>query len=54
MITDYIKKVVLLAEWKYEIEKDIIMGYEELIAACYVNNFTARKTVEVIAEDLFK
>lgn len=54
MFRTYQKKVIALAKWKYDIAADILEEYEQLIAACYVNNFTARRTADTIASDIFK
>jgi hypothetical protein len=54
MFESYYKRVVALAKFKYEIEEDIVKQYEELIAACYVNGFTARRVADTMAEDIFK
>lgn len=54
MFRQYQKKVAVLAKWKYEINEDILEEYDQLIAACYVNGISARRTVDTIASDIFK
>ena len=54
MLKDYTNLVVMVAEAKYDLERDVVESYEEVIALCYVNNYTPRRTVEVIATDIFK
>jgi hypothetical protein len=50
---DFIKRVMLLAKAKYDIEEDIMESFISLIEQCYQQEFTPRKTVEVIAAELY-
>lgn len=53
MMDAFLKSVVLIAKAKYEIDRDILEDYLETIQNCWDKDYTPRKTVEVIASDLF-
>ena len=53
MPEEYLKKVVKLAEVKYELDPDILEAYYEEINMCWNYQFTPIRTVEYIAELIF-
>lgn len=50
---EYLDKVSKIAWVMYEINGDVIEEYLPFIKQCYNNNFTPRRTVETLANDLF-
>lgn len=50
MTDDYIKKVMLIAEAKYDFDDVVIEAYLDEIQECWYNGFSARRTVEHIAQ----
>lgn len=50
---EYVNRVAKLAWVMYEIDEDIIEGFMNEIEECYEQNYTPRRTVEVIADFLF-
>ena len=47
------KKVAAVAKYKYEIEEDILENFLEDIEWCFNNGFSAIRTVEYIANQIF-
>lgn len=53
MPEDFYQKVVKIAEVKYALDDDVILGFYDEIKVCWEAQFTPRRTVEVIAERMF-
>ena len=53
MLEEFLNKVCKLAYVKYQLDEDIILAYEDEVEQCYTNGFTPRRTVEVIAQEIF-
>lgn len=51
---EYLKKVMAVARAKYDIELDVLLFFSHEIEQCYEQNYTPRRTVEVIANHLFE
>jgi len=51
---EFLSKVTAIAKQKYEIEDDVLTGFMWEINQCYLQNFTPRRTVEVVACHLFE
>lgn len=51
---EYFKRVKAVARVKYEIEEEVLISFIDEIEQCYEQNYTPRRTVEVIAEYIFK
>ena len=47
------REEALIAQAKYAIDGDILQEYRELIQECWYNGYTARRTVEKVADKLF-
>jgi len=52
MTDEFLKKVILIAEVKYDFNEDILEAFLEDIQTCWYNGFTPRRTVEFIAEQI--
>ena len=50
----WLSKVVKVADFKYEISKDVLENYNEELTTCYEQNFSPIRTVEVVASQLFE
>ena len=54
MWEDYLKKVYAVAKYRYDLDSEIIaFGYSDLVHSCYEQGFPPRRTVEIIAEQIF-
>jgi hypothetical protein len=54
MVTeDYYNRVVVVANFKYELSRDVLEEYKPQIQQCYDNNFDVRRTVEYLATQIF-
>lgn len=53
MNEEYLQKVQKIAEVKYQLDEDIIEAFYSEIEECFNAGFTPRRTVEVIAEQVF-
>jgi hypothetical protein len=42
----------MIAKVKYDLPLDVVEAFEDLILECYNNQFTPRRTVEVVAESV--
>lgn len=54
MFEEYLNKVAKIAEVKYEIEREVLESFILDIELCYEQNYTPRRTVEMVACHLFK
>lgn len=54
MNEEYFNRVVKISEVKYDIDRDILENFKDKIEECYKQNYTVRRTVEVIANILFE
>ena len=50
---EFIDKVMLIAEHKYQLDSEVIAGFPEELDFCWKNNFGPIRTVEFIAEKIF-
>ena len=53
MFEDYLNKLTVIAQVKYDIEPVVLESFMFEIEQCYKQNFTPRRTVEVVACHLF-
>lgn len=53
MDEQYFNKVAIIAKVTYEIEENVLLSYIDVIKQCYKQNYTPRRTVEVVAEYLY-
>jgi hypothetical protein len=52
-MSDYLRKVQLIAKAKYDLEEEVLEAYIDTVEQCERNNFTPRRTVEFLAELIF-
>lgn len=50
---EFVEKVIAVADYKYKLEEDVILAFEEELQFCWDNNFGPIRTVEFIAEKIF-
>lgn len=53
MFEEFLAKVLKIAKVKYEIEEEVTESFIFEIEECYKNQYSPRKTVEVVANHLF-
>jgi len=53
MTDDFLKKVILVAEAKYDIDADMLEEFKYEIEQCYNMNYTVRRTVDTVANIIF-
>ena len=51
---DFLKKVCLILKAKYDIEEDLVLEFMHEIEQCYAQEYTPRRTAEVVAHHLFE
>ena len=49
----FIDKVVAVANFRYELDEDVILGYSDELDFCWENNFGPVRTVDFIVEKIF-
>ena len=54
MYEEFLNKVYTIAKFKYDIEEEVLLSFKYELEQCYKQNFTPRRTVEVIANHLFE
>jgi hypothetical protein len=50
---DYLKKILKIAEVKYELDEDVIRFHQEFIDIYYESNVSPRRAVELIVGKIF-
>lgn len=53
MTDEFFKRVLKIAQVKYELNQDVLEAYEEEIEQCWHNGFSPIRTVEFIANKIF-
>jgi hypothetical protein len=49
----FIDKVLIVAEFKYALDEEVVLSFTDEIDFCWDNNFGPVRTVEFIAEKIF-
>jgi hypothetical protein len=53
MELEYLDKVAKICEVKYELDREVVESVINHIEQCYEQNYTPRRTVEVVASLIF-